>query len=151
MPPPTSGRCARRSSAEGKLENLQTLIRDLRPAALDELGLLAAREALLERRRKRGFEITSVLALPAPERGGRLDPELETTVYRLVQEALTNVVKHARADHVAVSVEIVADELRIEAKDNGVGFDPGARMHWLGLGGMRERVYLALGAWVSNS
>jgi signal transduction histidine kinase len=84
--------------------------------------------------------------LPAAIPGGAgLDPQLETTVYRVVQEALTNVVKHARATTVRVSVGATSDEVTIEVQDDGVGFDPEAGTDGFGLAGMRERVYLAGG------
>ena len=83
---------------EQGIESLRAIIADLRPAALDELGLRPALDALLGRRRDGGLEIEAELALPDPSAGeAALEPELETTIYRLVQEALTNVVKHSRA------------------------------------------------------
>ena len=91
---------------EHEIANLRAIITELRPAALDELGLRAALEALLDRHREQsGLQIDGELALPDPRPASeRLDADLETTVYRLVQEALTNVAKHARADHVRVAV-----------------------------------------------
>jgi signal transduction histidine kinase len=131
---------------ELEIENLRAIITDLRPSLLDDLGLLPAIEALVDRLREGGLEIASELALPDPEQGGEgLAPELETTVYRLVQEALTNVVKHARASTARVSVGLTKGELIVEVKDDGVGFDPGAQTAGFGLAGMSERVYLAGG------
>jgi signal transduction histidine kinase len=131
---------------ELEIENLRAIITDLRPSLLDDLGLLPAINALVDRRREGGLEIASELALPDPERGGEgLAPELETTVYRLVQEALTNVVKHAQASTARVSVGIAGGEVIVEVKDDGVGFDPGAQTAGFGLAGMNERVYLAGG------
>jgi GAF domain-containing protein len=81
-----------------------------------------------------------------PERGDSgLDPELETTAYRLVQEALTNTVKHAQAAQVRVTVGEADGEVLIEVQDDGVGFDTEAQTAGFGLVGMRERVYLAGG------
>jgi signal transduction histidine kinase len=77
--------------------------------------------------------------------GGRLDRDLETTVYRLVQEALTNIAKHARAERVGVHVELDYDGLHIEVRDDGRGFDPDSPPEGFGLVGMRERVALAGG------
>jgi signal transduction histidine kinase len=113
---------------------------------LDDLGLVPAIEALIDRRREAGLEITGELALGdmAPRNGG-LGPQLETTIYRLVQESLTNVIKHAHASKVRVSVATIDGEVRIEVQDNGVGLDPGGRSDGFGLAGMRERVYLAGG------
>ena len=82
-----------------QIDGLRTLITELRPAALDQFGLKPALESLLTRLGTvEGLDVTGELTL-APR---RLDPELETTIYRFVQEALTNVAKHARADHVHV-------------------------------------------------
>jgi signal transduction histidine kinase len=132
---------------EFEIANLRGIITDLRPSLLDDLGLLPAIEALLERRREEGLRIASELALPDRSRdGGRLPPELETTVYRLVQESLTNVVKHARATSARVSVGLAGDGLLVEVEDDGVGFDPDAQTSGFGLAGMRERVYLAGGS-----
>jgi signal transduction histidine kinase len=132
---------------EREIANLRAIITELRPAALDELGLRTAIEALLERHREHsGFEIEAKLALPGPaDEEGRLDEELETAVYRLVQEALTNVAKHARADHVRVAVGQDEGELLIEVQDDGAGFDPKLVSDGFGLAGMRERVSLAGG------
>jgi signal transduction histidine kinase len=135
-----------------EIENLRAIITDLRPSLLDDLGLLPAIKALLDRRREGGLEIESELGLPDPERGGEgLAPELETTVYRLVQEALTNVVKHSRASTVRVSVKLAEGEVIVEVHDDGVGFEPGAQTVGFGVSGMNERVYLAGGTLELNS
>jgi signal transduction histidine kinase len=130
---------------EREIGNLRAIITELRPAALDELGLRTAIEALLDRHREQsGFEVDSELATPATGEE-RLDEELETTVYRLVQEALTNVAKHARASRVRVALADSGGELSIEVRDDGEGFDAEAPSHGFGLAGMRERVNLAGG------
>ena len=124
-----------------EIESLRTLITELRPAALDELGLAPAIESLGQRLAAvEGLEVGVEVAV-----GGRLDAELETTVYRLVQEALTNIAKHANAESVRVSVTLDYDAVRIEVTDDGRGFDPDARVDGFGLIGMRERVALAHG------
>ncbi|HEV3318831.1 MAG TPA: GAF domain-containing protein [Solirubrobacteraceae bacterium] len=132
---------------EQEIGNLRAIITELRPAALDELGLRTAIEALLERHRQQsGFEIDDELALPGPSTSeDRLHGDLETAVYRLVQEALTNVAKHARADRVWVAVTESDGELSIEVRDDGAGFDPETTSHGFGLAGMQERVTLAGG------
>jgi signal transduction histidine kinase len=132
---------------EREIENLHAIISDLRPAALDELGLRPALEALLERRTEHGtLTVVSALALTDPQAGAdRLDPDIESTVYRVVQEALTNVVKHADATTVHVAVTRSPGAVSIEVRDDGVGFAPDARGAGFGLGGMRERVHLAGG------
>jgi signal transduction histidine kinase len=130
-----------------EIENLRTIITELRPAALDELGLETALEALLERHREHsGLEVEADLSLAATVTGKtRQDPELESTAYRLVQEALTNVVKHSRAQTVRVTVRETAGQLLIEVRDDGAGFDPEAVSRGFGLAGMRERARLAGG------
>ncbi len=132
---------------EREIANLRSIITELRPAALDELGLGAAIEALLDRHREQsGFEIDGELALPGPaKRDARLAEDLETAVYRLVQEALTNVAKHARANRVHVAVGESEGELLVEVQDDGVGFDPDVSSGGFGLAGMHERVGLAGG------
>jgi signal transduction histidine kinase len=130
-----------------EIENLRTIITELRPAALDELGLETALEALLERHREQsGLEVEADLSLAASVTGKtRQYPELESTAYRLVQEALTNVVKHSRAETVRVTVREAGGQLLIEVRDDGAGFDLEAVSRGFGLAGMRERARLAGG------
>jgi signal transduction histidine kinase len=126
---------------EREAENLRSIITELRPAALDELGLKTALEALLERHQEQnGTEVHGRLELP--EIG---DAELESTVYRLVQEALTNIAKHARAENVQVAVAGEDGQVSIEVQDDGTGFDTETKTEGFGLAGMRERVSLAGG------
>jgi signal transduction histidine kinase len=128
------------------IENLRSIISHLRPSLLDDLGLPPAIEALLERCGSDGLQISSELSLP--ERvglGTAADHDLETTVYRLVQEALSNIVKHANASHVHVAITADADRLTVEISDDGGGFDVSAPAAGFGLAGMRERVFLAEG------
>ena len=81
-----------------------------------------------------------------PAAGRRIGAELETTVYRLVQEALTNVAKHAGAEHVRIARRRGRrDELAVQVTDDGSGFDPAATTSGFGLVGMRERVQLSGG------
>ncbi len=138
---------------EGEIESLHAIISDLRPATLDELGLRPTLEALLQRRRDHGaLEITSVLDLAEPADGGeRLPAEIETTVYRLVQEALTNVVKHAHASRAHVAVTVDPGCVRVEIEDDGDGFSTDATTSGFGLVGMRERVYLVGGTLTIDS
>jgi signal transduction histidine kinase len=131
---------------EVAIENLRSIISALRPSLLDDLGLKPAIDALLERSGGENLKITTELALP--ERAGPgtdSQRELETTVYRLVQEALTNVVKHANATHVHVTIAPEANHLTVEVTDDGRGFDVEAPAAGFGLAGMRERVFLAGG------
>jgi signal transduction histidine kinase len=126
------------------IEALRGMIAELRPAALDHLGLGPALTSLVQRTATTtGLEVHTEIDIPD---GKRLTPELETTVYRIVQESLTNVAKHARAATVTLSVQCTGEELRISVADDGTGFDPEqARDGGFGLAGMRERVELAGG------
>jgi signal transduction histidine kinase len=124
-----------------EIENLRAIITELRPAALDELGLAPALTTLVKRvGSTSGLELDTELSI-----NRRLDADLETVAYRVVQEALSNVVKHAHATGVTVSVVESGDELHIAVADDGRGFDQDAPSSGFGLLGMRERVDLAGG------
>jgi signal transduction histidine kinase len=123
---------------ETQINDLNRLINDLRPAALERLGLAGALEALAEETAARGgIEVEAKVDL-AGEPGG----DEERIVYRLVQEALTNAVKHAEASRVEVSVQGGDDEIRIAIHDDGCGFDLSLATGGRGLTGMRERIEL---------
>ena len=131
-----------------EIGSLRSLITELRPAALDELGLQPALEALVDRAgAAHGLEIESrlELAYPSGARATRLHPEVETAVYRVVQESLTNAARHARAEHVQIEVIEEDSEVHIAIRDDGHGFDVDAPSGGFGLTGMRERVTLAGG------
>jgi signal transduction histidine kinase len=126
-----------------EIVNLRALIAELRPAALDELGLGPAIETLASRSGDAsGVAVTTRVALGSR---GRLAPETESTVYRVVQEALTNVAKHAGAAHVHVEVARDNGTVEVVVEDDGHGFDPSSVSDGLGLIGMRERVELTGG------
>jgi len=128
-----------------EIANLRAIITDLRPATLDELGLVPALMSLVERTKSRaGLEVRTNLA--ELEGADRLPPEIETTVYRVVQEALTNVAKHAEAEAVDLRLGIGNGGVDIEVRDDGRGFDPESVTSGFGLLGMRERVDLAGGS-----
>jgi signal transduction histidine kinase len=133
---------------EEQIESVHTIISELRPAALDDLGLRPAIEALAQRHGAvHGNEVVLELDLPDPlEHAQRLAPEIETTVYRLVQEALTNTAKHAAASSVRIGVSSANGTVSIEVVDNGDGFDVTSPRSGFGLAGMRERVTLAGGS-----
>jgi signal transduction histidine kinase len=121
-----------------EIENLRSLIRELRPAALDELGAAPAIEELAARIAARhGIEVATAVEL-----SGRHAGELETAIYRIIQESLTNAVKHAGARRVTIDVREAGDAVRVTVDDDGSGFDPEAPSSGFGLTGMRERVDL---------
>ena len=131
------------------IRGLQSLITELRPAALDELGLKPAVEALLERTAATsGLRVESSIDLAYAEgrTGTRLEPELATVVYRLVQEALTNAVKHAEAETLTVEISERDAEVAVSVRDDGTGFGrERLRDGGFGLIGMEERVQLVGG------
>ena len=139
-----AGAAAQVDSAVG---DLRALVNDLRPPTLDARGVEAALEGLVERAAKAaGIEITlnADLAWEAGRASTRLSPDIESTVYRVVQEALANVMKHANASRAAVSVREDAEFVDIVVSDDGVGFTrPTAE--GFGLRGIQERVELVGG------
>ena len=133
---------------EWLIEGLQGLITELRPAALDELGTEAAIEALVANLREREalrIETDFDLAYEAGREPKRHTPELEATMYRIVQEALNNVIKHADAASVRVALSEDRGEVTVIVEDDGKGLEPTRARQGFGLIGMRERVGLAGG------
>jgi len=133
-----------------EIDKVRALITELRPAALDQIGLAPALEALVlhaEKTQGLDVEVEIDLAHASGRAAVRLDTELENAVYRVVQEALTNIAKHARAEHVRLRVaeSEAAGTIEIEIEDDGVGFDARATREGFGLVGMRERVAMAGG------
>jgi signal transduction histidine kinase len=129
---------------ELEIGNLRALITDLRPAALDEFGTKGALETLALRVERNGIEVDLNVDL-AHEHGrspARHTEELEASLYRIVQEALTNAVKHGAATHARVEVSEDDSTVHITVSDDGSGFDPTAAVTGFGLLGMRERVEL---------
>ena len=128
------------SLLEQQIDALRSFIRELRPAALEELGPRPAIEDLASRTAARhGVEITTAVALDPQVRH---PAHIEVTLYRIVQEALANAVKHAGAEHLHVSVSQDAGVLRARVTDDGHGFDPTAATAGFGLGTIHERVSL---------
>jgi len=124
------------------LQDVRQLAVELRPKALDDFGLIAALERLVEtwtEQTRIGVQLEAHLS-------GRLQPEIETALYRIVQEALTNIVKHARASRVSIVLSERERAVTVVIEDDGIGFAPrSAREDGLGLVGMRERVALVGG------
>ncbi len=130
--------------AEEAARNLDKMMLDLRPALLDELGLIAAL-------RWYAAQVSDLWGLPVEfegERTGRLPDHVEVAAFRIVQEAVSNSVRHARAGRIWVKVAVTEGILKVEIRDDGVGFDVGevsalARTgEAVGLMGMRERAEL---------
>jgi signal transduction histidine kinase len=152
-----------------EIDGLRHLITELRPAALDDLGLAAALQALARRSqaidgldvetdialdREPGREDAGAASSPQGENGGRrLDPELESTIYRVVQEALTNVGRHAQATRAVISVTERNGVLCASVIDDGRGLPDTSRLGprgdglegGFGMSGMRERAELVGG------
>jgi two-component system sensor histidine kinase UhpB len=127
------------------IEQVRDLSLDLRPASLDMLGLEAALSAYAKRQCARaGICVDFQSSLD----GQRLSPTLETVCFRVAQEALTNVIRHANATHCWISVKLSDQDVLLSVRDDGIGFDAaGMRdraLHGCGFGlvGMQERVQL---------
>jgi signal transduction histidine kinase len=127
----------------GAIHDVRRLAVELRPKALDDFGLAPALERLAETfSEQTGIEVSFEADLP----DRRFPSELETALYRIVQEGLTNVLKHAHAEKVEVLVQRRNGAIRAEVRDDGVGFRPDqVRDEALGLSGVRERIALLNG------
>jgi two-component system sensor histidine kinase UhpB len=130
------------SACDRIYEAVRTLMNRLRPAVVDELGLRLGLERTVDDWNAHHEDAFCRLSMSGIE--GRLGEETEIAVYRIVQECLTNVAKHAGASTVDVRLEVKEDEgspsLHLQVRDDGRGFDPVASPRGLGLSGMRERV-----------
>jgi signal transduction histidine kinase len=138
---------------EEGITNLRALITDLRPASLDELGAAAAIQALCERVERQGIDVDVSIDL-AYEQGRERErhlPEVETAMYRIVQEALTNAAKHGHAKRAVIEVHEDETDVHVCVRDDGCGFDPSEHTDGFGLLGMHERVHLLDGAIQVNS
>lgn len=141
----------KRAAAQDVLKRLQNLSRqltqgvygmvnDLRPAHLDDLGLIPALNAQLERE-SGGVHLNGKLIVEGEP--CRVDPMIETLIFRIVQEALTNIARHAGVDSVTLRLQYKTSEIHLEVTDRGKGFDLQHQLnapHGWGLAGMRERV-----------
>jgi signal transduction histidine kinase len=133
---------------EHSLQQLRDLSHELRPSLLDDLGLVAALRWFVDRQAQRGGLSAH---FSAPENFARLPAEVETACFRIVQEALTNVIKHAAAQRVWVEVDTTPSDFLLLLRDDGIGFNvQAAREHALrsgslGLLSMQERAQLAGG------
>ncbi len=124
-------------TTDGVMENLHRLAMDLRPASLDHLGLTAALQQYADLCSQRyaldvQFEVVGL-------ENARLPADVEIALYRIVQEALTNVARHARATRADVLLERRGNRLVLIVEDDGIGFMPAQQTNRLGLFGMHER------------
>ena len=128
--------------ADTLVSDVREIARRLRPPPLDDLGLVAAVRWHLDRIGKR---MPIRIRFSADPEFGRLDESLELGCFRIVQESVSNAIRHAHADHLDVRLELVDAQLHLRVCDDGVGFqpealyDPETETHPLGLLGMRER------------
>ena len=143
-----------RELAESCLSEVRQLAHLLRPQMLDDLGLVPTLRWLIRTMRQRtGIDVT----LECNGFEERLDPDRETLVYRLAQEALTNVVKHAGASGAALQLERRGDRLLLRVKDEGSGFDAeklleaGGEDRGFGVRAMRDRVQFFHGRFAIRS
>jgi len=128
---------------------LRQLITDLRPPILDEAGIQPALEHLVERLAlisELDVRMHVDLAYESGRRTFRLAPALEDALYRVVQEALNNVIKHARANTVDVSIVEADDRIDVRIADDGVGIGDRRESSGFGLAGMHERIDLMGGS-----
>ncbi len=149
--PTAAERAARLGAlAQGALGEVQSLSRQLRPPLLDDAGLAPALRALAADARERlALDVSLDLRLERRDASAaRLPDELETALYRIAQESLTNAARHGRARHAWIRLQRTERAIRLLIVDDGQGFDPRARAlrPGLGLAGMRERAHLAGGA-----
>ena len=130
---------------KGVVQDVRRFSRDLRPSILDDLGLQPALEWLTHEL-KNNYAIETKLVVSGQRR--RLSPEAELLLFRIVQEALNNVAKHAKAGNAEVSIEFADGRVLVEVSDDGRGFEvpdkPGdlPRLGKLGLAGLAERAQL---------
>jgi PAS domain S-box-containing protein len=139
--------------AQRSVKEVRRLIGGLRPTALDDFGLAAALRMQINALRADGWDITYYETLDEK----RLPTTIETVVFRVVQEALVNVRKHARTTRVHLDIRLQERDIRLTVQDWGCGFDPAALPptkspgERMGLRSMRERVALLRGRWSIDS
>jgi signal transduction histidine kinase len=127
-----------------EIANVRGIISDVRPAVLDELGSAAAVAALADRFHSREIDVTLRVDLDyeAGRAPTRHDDKLETALYRITQEAMTNALKHSGAESLSVEIVEADGHIDIRVRDEGRGYDPSEHTDGFGLLGMRERVEL---------
>jgi len=138
--------------ADGILESLHRLAMNLRPASLDHLGLVEALTSLVQSTGERSGIVARFKSLGFDQRA-RLTDDIESSIYRIVQESLTNIIRHARATYADVILEWQDDKIIIIVEDDGIGINPAvARTRGqLGLVGMQERAEMLGGKMLIDS
>jgi signal transduction histidine kinase len=143
-----------RSYGTSALGELRQIIADLRPSQLDDLGLVAAVEWYVQEFEKR-YEIEADFEIEG--KPVRLPSEYETVLFRITQEALTNIAKHAQATRAEIRLQTSSSQISVSIRDNGRGFDPqdvlredGLHIGW-GLRGIAERTLLLGGQYRIDS
>jgi len=122
--------------AAGLIDTVRGQLKMLRPPQLDEIGLKGALQSMVQEwRGNTGIDYH----LTVTDAANGLDAETQINLYRMVQEALSNVARHAGASRVSIHLRVVSGGIRLSVKDNGRGFDPRAPTEGIGLAGMRER------------
>jgi two-component system, NarL family, sensor histidine kinase UhpB len=124
-----------REAVRHSLEEVRRIARELRPEMLDDLGLLSALRALSNTAAHQGLRVERQLEIGDL----RLGPEVELAVYRVAQESLTNVMRHAQAAEVLVALQQVDGALRLVVRDDGRGLPTGDGQAGVGIAGMSER------------
>ena len=124
------------------LQNLRSIARDLVPTILNQLGLIDAIEALCDVLRESGNHQIEFTYSPISQ----LEPEKALHVYRIVQELLTNTLKHAQASIIRISLSCNPTELQLSYADNGIGLDDHKRSKGLGLKNIESRLSLMRGS-----
>lgn len=131
-----------RAIVKTSLQDVRRIIFDLRPMALDDLGLVPALTRYLETLKER-YNI--LIEIKSSENQKRFNPTIEVAVYRVIQEAVMNTIKHANAGKISVKIDIEPNSIIVLVKDNGIGFEAdkfleSPRNDSYGLLGMRERL-----------
>jgi two-component system sensor histidine kinase UhpB len=127
------------------LENIRVLAQQLRPSVLDDLGLLAAFRWLVEDSQER-LHLRVELTINNQENDlQKLPPGYETALFRIAQESLTNIVRHAKTQHATIQLQAEQQHIILRISDDGCGYDPAQRHASSGIVGMRERASLLKG------
>lgn len=132
------------------LTEVRRIIYNLRPMALDDLGLVPTLRKYMET--TQDYNPGTHLSFGSHGTERRLPPSYETSIFRLVQEAISNAIRHGKATDIDVKLEWVKERVNISVRDNGTGFDPKTvKNQSFGLIGMQERIELIKGEFIINS